>query len=120
MFASTTVGFCRPLRGGELLVRRDPDGLRVLQGPGVQGRGPVLARQAIGARRLGRRERGHSGEVAAVAATLGGGRNVHALRVGCVALGEYLVTLTGGNKPSHALPRPRSVLVMESIDILTG
>ena len=119
MFASTTVGFCRPLRGGEL-VMRDPDGLRVLQGPGVQGRGPVLARQAIGARRLGRRERGHSGEVAAVAATMGGRRNVHALRVGCVALGEYLVTLTGGNKPSHALPRPRSVLVMESIDISTG
>ena len=120
MFASTTVGFCRPLKGGDLLVRRDPTGPRVLQSPGVLGRSPVLARQALGALRCGRRERGHSGEVAAVAATLGGGRNVHAIRVGCVALGEYLVTLTGGNKPSHALPRPRSVLVMESIDISTG
>ena len=36
-------------------------------------------------------------EVAAVVATVGGRRDLHALRVGRVALGEYLVTLTVGN-----------------------
>ena len=43
--------------GGEPFVRRDPAGPRVLQGPGVQERGPDQARQVLGALRCGRRGR---------------------------------------------------------------
>ena len=79
MFASTTMGFCRPVvfRGEALSWPAKPSGQYAL--------GAVSGGIADGV------------EVAAVAATVGGRRDLHALRVGRVALGEYLVTLTVGN-----------------------
>ena len=71
MFASTTVGFCRPLRGGELVMRH-PDGLRVLQGPGVPGALSWPAKPSGRYALANMSESTADGvEVAAVAATVG-------------------------------------------------
>ena len=65
-------------------------------GPWCSGARPCpLARQALGALRPGQHEREHSGRC-------GGGS-------GGGDRGRDGVTLTVGNKPSHAPPRPRSV-----------